>query len=511
MVKTELKEHRSLTSKRFDIGDNKSLSEIRTGHIHYYNKLGLGDGVVGFREIDQNLVWDDIKKGWTFLYHSYQPFFPEFSDGWAEFRDLFEDKDQTIEYKAICDRVRGVLIDTDDTNPDFGDNPENRCVVYANAFGINKDYLLYNKRTKMVKVATVNNPNEQTGDTVFKWEVELPNKEVFRVDKPIDAEEMTEKGTQTNTEDGVLVGYRLDITRSKTFSTNKLTLIGDSQLDGKEWYTHLGGYKAWDSEGNTIDIVARLSIEDGKYILTKTIPLEFLQNAVGRVFTDTTTSFFSGAGDGAVLGFDTGTTPTQATWDAVHDTADPVNNAISVTTTNSDFLKYRFASGTNATQIGRSFYPFDTSSLPDGDTIDSATFSIYGRVNTFNGGGTLEIGVVQTSQASTSTLTSTDFDQCGAINSPTEGATRLSYTSTDSESYRDFTLNSTGLTWIDKTGTTKLGVRTGHDMDDILPGTGEEHRFLSYYSEQTGTSQDPVLEVIHSAVGPTFIPRIMMS
>ena len=47
-------------------------AQIHVGHIHYNNKLGLGDGVKGLRKLDWTLLWDDTKIGnfscaWIFL------------------------------------------------------------------------------------------------------------------------------------------------------------------------------------------------------------------------------------------------------------------------------------------------------------------------------------------------------------------------------------------------------------------------------------------------------------
>ena len=95
---------RTLNGKHW-IGDKKeNIYEAHVGHIHYFNKLGIGDGEKRFREIDWTLTFDEIKKGWGFQYHSFQPFLPEYADGWIEFRDLYQDKDQIIRYKANTTR-----------------------------------------------------------------------------------------------------------------------------------------------------------------------------------------------------------------------------------------------------------------------------------------------------------------------------------------------------------------------------------------------------------------------
>ena len=102
----------------------------------------------------------------------------------------------------------------------------------------------------------------------FKWEIQLPkdetNKElaVYRTDnKETLAKELKEnKFTKT---------YKLDVTKNKIFDTAKQTLIGNDKLDNKEWFTYLRTYKAWDSEGNIINIEARIFVEDNKLYLEK--------------------------------------------------------------------------------------------------------------------------------------------------------------------------------------------------------------------------------------------------
>ncbi len=481
----ELKQLRSLNSKHFDKGNGSKVMNAHAGHIHYFDKLDSKR----LREISHKLIWDEVKKGWTFKYNSFNPLFPEYSDSFAEFRDLFEDKDQTVKYKAIGKSVKGILIDNDDTNPNFDGNKDNKAVLYKNCFGKNRDYLLYNTRSSMVKVGTVNNPNEQTTDAVFEWEVEFPEKDIFRVEKPIDAEEMTKKDTKSNTEDGKLVGYRLDTSKNKTFSTDKQTLIGNSKLDGKEWFTYLKGYKAWDSEGNTIFIEAKLYNKDGKYLLKKTVPLDFLKNAVGRVFTDTTTSYYAGAGDGYVYNY-------ASTWDASHDASTGLSAILATPAT----IGVRHRSHPRFYNY-RGFFPINTSGIGSGSTITSATMKLYITGTLYEDNDSQAyIGLVQTTQASTATLSTADYNQCGAIDDPTLGSDDTPKLDTlTTSAYNSFDLNATGLAWISKTGYTKLGFREGHDIEDLsILANIDYNNAKPSTSLETGTANDPYLEVTYS-------------
>ena len=114
-------------------------------------------------------------------------------------------------------------------------------------------------------------------------------------------------------------------------------------------------------------------------------------------------------------------------------------------------------------KIWRYFCPFDTSSIPDDATIVSAELIMdcYSVTNTDADGNDF-ITVVQTTQASSSTLVATDYDNVGTTKGSADVdvddiATRINYS---------WDLNSTGLGWINKTGTTFLGLREGHDLNN---------------------------------------------
>ncbi len=69
------------------------------------------------------------------------------------------------------------------------------------------------------------------------------------------------------------------------------------------------------------------------------------------------------------------------------------------------------------------------------------------------------------------------------------------------------TINGTGLALIDKTGGTGFGLVYGSDMDrtdTVLNtnwGSGQRTRILFSASDETGTGQDPKLDVTHAAGG----------
>lgn len=194
---------------------------------------------------------------------------------------------------------------------------------------------------------------------------------------------------------------------------------------------------------------------------------------------NTTSTFFSNAsGDGQVIA-------NNATWATVRG-ATTGTAAAGGTNSGSDAPRSILFSAVY--YIGRCFLPFDTSAIPDGDTISSATFSLY--FNSFSGTESTTLEVVQTSQASNTALANGDYDNLtftsgGSISYPTATA-----------GYKDITLNATGLSWISKTGYTKLGAITGFDLNNSAP-TAIRQGSVDYAN---GTNA-PKLVVEHAAAG----------
>lgn len=143
--------------------------------------------------------------------------------------------------------------------------------------------------------------------------------------------------------------------------------------------------------------------------------------------------------------------------------------------------------------IFRSAFLFDTSSIPDTDSITSATFSLYGTGSASEDVDTDSVSVVASTPASNTAIALGDFDQFGT----TKLATDITIASWNTGAYNDFTLNASGLAAISKTGITKLGARTAKDISATTP-TGENYVF-THYADQTGTTNDPKLVVVHAS------------
>lgn len=142
----------------------------------------------------------------------------------------------------------------------------------------------------------------------------------------------------------------------------------------------------------------------------------------------------------------------------------------------------------------RYFATLDTSSLGSGATISAATFSLY--ITYYNSpAGAAAINLVASTQASNNSLSTADFDAYGS----TTFAQR-NYDATSTGQYRSWTLNSSGLAAISKTGVSKFALRDNdYDVGGTDPGANE-YEINFYMADRTGTSEDPKLDVTYSTV-----------
>ena len=153
----------------------------------------------------------------------------------------------------------------------------------------------------------------------------------------------------------------------------------------------------------------------------------------------------------------------------------------------------------NWSELYRGIFLFDTSSIPDGATILSATFSIYGynKSNTLSGTAP-DLNVYSSAPASDTALVAGDFDSLG---STAFSDTPITYANYDTTGYNSFAFNSSGIAAIDKTGITKLGVKNAnYDAAAVAPtwSSNTAGQFYCYFADETGTTKDPKLEVTYT-------------
>ena len=272
--------------------------------------------------------------------------------------------------------------------------------------------------------------------------------------------------------------------------------------------------KVWDSsEVQKIEsIELLLSPQDGEgwYAIEKRIPAGFLDDAEFPIYTDTTTTFYpdpdteSTSVDGHVQYATAAGSESPclgAIWNSAHDSSSGTSASDSATT--ASVVAYATQNQVSQTQwvceveITKGFLLFDTSSIPDSATIDSATVSVYVTAKTNNDNdGTDYINIYTTTPASNTALVVGDYNDIGT----TAQATQIDIGSITTSAFNDWTLNATGIGNISLAGVTKFGMREGHDATDV-PAVARNS--ITWNTAESGN--DPELEVTYTAVsGPAF-------
>jgi len=138
--------------------------------------------------------------------------------------------------------------------------------------------------------------------------------------------------------------------------------------------------------------------------------------------------------------------------------------------------------------------------IPDTNNIDSAIYSLYvNSVLDEDNDSEAFIGVITCTPASDTGMVADDFDQFTTTEQHATGQ-RKDITNITTGVYTDWTLDATGLGNISKTGITKFATREGHDILDIpFVGSNANNQISASAADTAGTSQDPKLEVTHSA------------
>lgn len=225
---------------------------------------------------------------------------------------------------------------------------------------------------------------------------------------------------------------------------------------------------------------------------------------------------FSAVGDGQVYSYSTGANA-GSVWtgarNASSGTSDHVSNAFYVLI-DRNTVDCEFGCIYEAV-VYRSFIPFDTSAIPASASISSASLNLYvTSVTDYNNNGSDYVTVSTSTQATHTSLTSTDFNDAGpltmnAASEAIDSGQRKDLTSITINTYLGFTLNANGIAAIKKggqsstcsatAGITCLSAREGHDTTGTVPTLDAGGNSVSFSSsEATGTSQDPYLAVTYT-------------
>jgi RHS repeat-associated protein len=190
----------------------------------------------------------------------------------------------------------------------------------------------------------------------------------------------------------------------------------------------------------------------------------------------------------------------QASFAAAHDAT--AGSYLETDDTGSVQFGQLYRNGGGQYQIGRGFFLFDSSAI-GGDTVDSATLSLYaaGYEDAVNDGNDF-LSVVAGSPASNNDLVVEDYDQVGTTEMHDTGE-RKDFTGR-SAGWLDFSLNGAGRAAV-VNGISKFATREGHDL--LNAGySGEpsaQTEVDGYYADKdgAGTTYDPKLVVEHHHTG----------
>ena len=402
-------------------GMTKKTYEFYAGHIHYKTDGGR------FERIDLRPVWNGQSKQFIVNKASYRAKLPQYADGYVHFTNRFKGRNETLSAKPQAQHVAGEV--------------QKNSVLYRNAFGEGIDLEIRCVWIGIREIVVIRQPIPGLlSDLSIRYTLNVPASARFRTGKM----EWGRQGT--------------------------LDLTGKAAQVGESYFSHAS---VWDSKGRRAPVKITLEKSGTGFLLTKTIPLAFLKQAAYPVFTDHATDFTAGAGDGYV-GYE-GWEP-EDTWDSVHD---------ATAGTTADYSTPPMVGGIyriNMYGIYRIFLPFDTSAIDDSETIETAQVRLW--CGTPNTPPARLSYIVQGSQASTSELTTDDYDACGTTIG-SDGIAPAAETGYNGTGFHYWTLNSVGKGWVNKKGYTKLCLRDANDISDTDPNDDWDNTYLLAQSEAT--------------------------
>lgn len=456
----EIVNKRTLTSKSFDLGGGKKQYDFFLKHVHFEDNGKM-------EEIDTTLV--DVGNG----FRTQKTKYGLSIDKQLALKSPFEWGLEGLVFGLFPRGLRWgdktvVFQDTADVPATI----EGNDVVYINGLGQGHDLILRPDRTGLKKIVRINEPldikegNEylEVGfeivvpegaeiwyqDSANEPAVQLIRNELFVLDQErLRLEKVEKKYAEARAIHQQQLAKESQLHDAMLSLWDKSTdkrFLGEFQIRlGEKMYGR--PVCVWDSVGKTKKVDVELRNRNGKLYLTKLIPVSFLQSAHYPIYTDTVTDYVAGSGDGNIEA-------TDATWATVRGattgSASSAGNPITV-------------EASTGYIINRVFIPVDTSGIADTDNVDSCVLDAYWQA-TGSDGDTTSVHLVQTSQASTSTLADADYDNLTFTSGGSETLSGLA------ESARDtITFNATGLTWISKTGFTKIGLVNSRDFNNSAP------------------------------------------
>jgi hypothetical protein len=481
---SKLKNNKTWNAVQTKFG-HKATTEIHGGWIHY---------------LDSNLDWADIDcllvegdNGFKITKAPFTFIAPKFSDGSAFFNitnrfDVF--KKETIEALPFGQhitalgvaRVPGELFDIN------GDGRLD-AVKYPHTYGFGIHlvyYVQHGRAPRLKKLVMFDVGLIETRE--FKFKVEFTTRPEISPKYKLNQTRRAMRDWADS-----MFNLKQPVYADKGFYVRQR---GEAQKRGIGIKNPL----IWDSEEKAEEIPLYMDRggDVNTYTLTKVINADFFTDAVLPVFTDTTSTFYPDPDPEttSVDGLCRRVNTSGETWNTMRTSAGTQAFPSSVN------LSARIGADANTDKfdiIERNAVGFDTSSIPDADTISSATLSLYGHTAPDTALETPVSTIVSISLNSDTAVITSDYNIAGW--GGTRFADDLDGGSWNSSGYNVHTLNASGLAYIDVAGVTNFGWSLASDRDDTEPTWAStlQSEIIVSAADAAGTGQDPKLIVVHSA------------
>lgn len=459
----EIAEARTITSKVYRAADGQRAARFYSGPIHYQEQDGT------LQDIDNTVVPSgrpgvayEVEKG---IYKAY--FAPTFNA--ESVVDILDDDGVSISFQSqdlSVIKANGKKVSL--KAPLAGSvDVDGNSIRYASAYGEGLDVRMQYEPERFIRELVIDSYGA------------LGISEVQEAEEYID------------------LGFAFSLTLSELQKDQAIF------IDGEEWNgeekTDVQSIQLWDKEKekevftfyrpvatDATEMTQGLFfhiIKDGdQVVITKLAPLGWLKDAAYPVRMDDTLNSYATA-DNACLHSGT----TYSTVNTATTCATPLTGATSLS------VGQNFASPTYS--IYRNYFYFDTSSLTADASISAANLYIYGTADY----SLTDFYIRLVAWNEGTAFSSGDYDGLG-----TTVYASLDTSVWSSSSYN--TLAFTNTTTISKTATTNMGLRSSRDIAGTAP---TQREYVSYYAvEQTGTANDPYLEVTYTI--PNALPTATM-
>lgn len=199
----------------------------------------------------------------------------------------------------------------------------------------------------------------------------------------------------------------------------------------------------------------------------------------------TTTDYYSAGGDGRIRSSVTAWS-TVARGNGGSPTAESTSISFPVSIYNQDNENYR---------LDEVFLPIDTSALSSDILISDAFLYLKTRADINDLPYKEYLSVVQSSQASVETLSASDYPNLSYVDGSYGASSETSFNKPQN-TYFTIELTSTGISWINKAGYTKLALLGQRHRVNLPSGMGTDYLYI-FMSSSRDTGNEPYLRVTY--------------